>query len=159
MTKLLNHPAMHLPWEIQVSERLTNIYQSPYLQIVPCDDLGARPDEMKVGWKHRSIIFLVLVTVPQEYESLHFWSIGIGTGMQNPGVSTQVLLGLGYRLENPYPGKTHTCAAGVRVINPYPNPYPRSGEAGRNGMFTDIYTDICIQTLLYSTKHWIHKKK
>ena len=49
MTKLLNHPEMYLPREIQVSERPTKTHQSPYLQIVPCDDLGVTPDEMKVG--------------------------------------------------------------------------------------------------------------
>ena len=40
MTKLLNHPEMHLPQEIQVSQRSTKLYQNPYLQIVPCGDLG-----------------------------------------------------------------------------------------------------------------------
>ena len=51
MAKPLNHLAMHLPLEIQVSQRSTKLYQSPCLQIVPCDDLGARPqaDEVKVG--------------------------------------------------------------------------------------------------------------
>ena len=63
-------------------------------------------------------------------------------GTQNPGVSTWVLLGLGYGLENPYPGKTRTRAAGVQVINLYPNPYPSSGEAGRDGMFTFGYRYI-----------------
>ena len=49
MTKLLNDPEMHLPREIQVSQRPTKLYQSPYLQTVPCVDLGVRLDEMKVG--------------------------------------------------------------------------------------------------------------
>ena len=40
---------MHLPLEIQVSQRPTKLYQSPYLQIIPCGDLGARPQGVKVG--------------------------------------------------------------------------------------------------------------
>ena len=77
--------------------------------------------------------------------------LGIGMGTQNPGVSTRVLLGLGYRLENPYPSKTRTPTRTPAVV--------RQVEMARLHLDTDIYTDICIQTLLYSTKHWIHKKK
>ena len=54
----------------------------------------------------------------------------------------RVLLGLGYGLENPYHGKTCTRAAGVWVIKLYPNPYPSSGEVGRDGTFTFGYRYI-----------------
>ena len=74
MTEPLNHSATHLPLETQVSQRPTKLCQSPYLQTVPCGDPRARPDEVKVGCKHRSVRFLGLVTVPQGYESLYFRS-------------------------------------------------------------------------------------